>query len=103
MSTASILRRWLGLDVHHHQPTDIKSDLGRLSVYINHLRIEIEIHNAALARIIAKLDPLYGQSENPADNPDRKAKSDTLSDSIIAKLRAEQAVCQYYGYTPTKD
>ena len=52
------------------------------------LRNAIAIHNRALGRIIAKLDPMYGKSDF---DPERRAESDRLADEVIARLRAEHA------------
>lgn len=48
----------------------------------------IGLHDRALGRVIAKLDPNYGLDEL---DPRRKADSDNLGDQIIKKLKAEQA------------
>jgi hypothetical protein len=49
---------------------------------------DIRVLNAALGRIIAKLDPMYGV---PEDDSARRAASDKLSNEIIARLKAEDA------------
>ena len=54
----------------------------------------------ALGRIIAKLDPTFGQ---PELDPARKAASDKLADEVLSRLTAEQAVRDHYHYTPNKD
>jgi len=97
MSLRTWIQEWLGIAGLHrnvaYQSAFMKGELSRLTD-------GLQVHNLALGRIIAKLDPLFGV---PEDDPARKAASNKLSNDIIAKLKAEQSVRDYYGYTPPKD
>jgi hypothetical protein len=80
MNLLRTLRNWLGLNA-------IEYNLARNSVEIANLRDTIQIHNAALGRVIAKLDPMYAQDE--INNPQRRAESDRLGEAAIARIRAD--------------
>ena len=95
------IRTWLGI-------YDIQQDISHINYEFNccidalvfKIHEETKTTNLILARLVAKLDPLYGKPEN---DPERKAASDKLSNEVIAKLRAEHAVRDHYHYTPEKD
>ena len=55
---------------------------------------QIAVHNRALGRIIAKVDPQYNRSEF---DPERRAESDKLADEVIARLHAEHKASNPYG------
>ena len=80
------IREWLGIaDIESKMDYIIRSQQTSDNI-ARQIEQAIALHNAALARIIAKLDPLYGI---PEDDPRRKAASDEIGNTIIAKLRGE--------------
>lgn len=66
--------------------TEQLESIDRLVPRVDSLIIAYNTLALANARLIAKLDPLYGI---PEDDPARKAASDELGKAIIAKLKAE--------------
>ncbi len=75
--------------------TDIK--LNEFSQELREAVQQLHVTNAALAAIIAKLDPMSGL---PEDNPIKRQVSDELNKAVLARLDAEQAVLEHYGYKP---
>jgi hypothetical protein len=74
---------------------EVQEDVVSLEHQISYLRNDVKayakvvaVQNAALGRIIAKLDPMYGKDEL---DPARKAASDELGQQVINKLAAERA------------
>ena len=49
---------------------------------------EIKFHNFAIAKLLGKLNPMYGVDES---SPARKAESDAIGERVIAQLRGEFA------------
>jgi hypothetical protein len=95
------IRTWRRIYDIQQDINQLKNEFSRHSnVITSKLTEESKITNLILARLVAKLDPLYAKSE---DDPVRKAASDKLSDEVIAKLRAEHAVRDHCHYTPEKD
>lgn len=89
------LRKWLGtsdlqdaIDNLTRHSINLQADIRSLDSRISILNGNVPVHNNAIARLIAKLDPLYGI---PEDDPERKAASDKLSAQIINKLYADHA------------
>ena len=85
------LLEWLGinrilgkLNVFNERTIELVSKLDKLNT-------QIGIHNRALARVIAKLDPLYGDDEI---SPGRRAESDKIGELVLAKLRGETEMQQ---------
>lgn len=60
---------------------------------ISELKAATAIHNIALARIIAKLDPLYGVNELDSK---RVADSNLLGQTVLEKIKTE-ALAQAQG------
>jgi hypothetical protein len=56
---------------------------------VSHLEQTCALQQRALARIIGKLDPLYGI---PEDDPQRISKDKELADRVIAQLKGEYEV-----------
>lgn len=83
------IRRWLGIEELDNKLTSIMD--GQITVNAHVLKAELKmvVHNAALGRILAKLDPMYGVSEH---DPVRRAESDRLGRDIIDKLTGETKV-----------
>ena len=102
MIPSTRLRIWLGLEKDNTQTVCVYNLVTDLFTQVTDLRSEVHIQNAALGRILAKLDPTFGQSELDLDSA-RKVESDELGDDIIKRLQAEQAVIDHYHYTPTQD
>ena len=93
MSIAQRIRKWLSLDEQLQWLVDLSHEIDALSPEIRALHITIdryrgavEINNRLLARIVAKLDPMYAI---PEDDPIRRAASDRLTEEIIARIRGE--------------
>lgn len=82
------IREKLGLNMIEVRNKLLTSNNQALRMQVDHLTRAIMLQNAALARIIAKLDPLYDADEL---DPSRKAASDAISARIIAKLNGELA------------
>lgn len=79
----AILRE--GLEVKY-----LKDELAHYRSMLNNQRESIGYHNATLARLLAKLDPMFAQPE--LNNPARKAESDRIAKSVEKRLKAEQAI-----------
>lgn len=91
------LQRLLGLDDIYQQInaqnryiTGLRGEIGALSS----LKTEIGIHNRSLARVISKLDPMFGRDEI---DPVRKAESDKLTNDIMQKLIGEHLASRVPG------
>lgn len=82
------IRRWLGISEIQEDQAFLSRKLNEISNSMKDAKmiLEIGIHNRALARIIAKLDPMYNVSEF---DPERIAASKKLEDEILAKLNSE--------------
>ena len=89
------LQELLGIDLiiaHLHDMRNNRlSDLRELRELTN----KTAIQNAALSRIIAKLDPNYGIAE---DDPRRQAESDELGQDVIKKLMGEHIAQDKHRY-----
>lgn len=93
------INRWLGQEPDHSATDAILGSLHMLHHKVAMLNADlaaIDLHNRALARIIAKLDPLYGV---PEDDPLRRKESDAISARAKAQLYTEAAV-QRRPYDP---
>lgn len=64
----------------------LKADVHELVVTTRQLESTIRLHNHALGRIIAKLDPAYGKDEY---DPLVKAESNAIGEPILHRLEAE--------------
>jgi hypothetical protein len=83
------IQNWLGvfgiiqsIDELRAQSINLQRDITEL----RRMKDQISIHNRALGRFIAKLDPLFGSNEF---DPARKTESDRLADAVIERLKAE--------------
>jgi hypothetical protein len=87
------IRKWLGIDEiltsQEYTRNVMATDNDYVCRQMYSMQNQLGAIASGLGRIIAKLDPIYGQSENPKDNPERKAESDRTADEVIAKLKAE--------------
>jgi len=87
------LQRALGIDVILAHLTDLRNlrleDNRKLDTRILFMQGQIIASNRGIGRLIAKLDPSYGQDEL---DPTRRKASDDLSDQIIKKLIAEHVM-----------
>ena len=95
------IRQYLGIDDLVSNEQMIFNELGRLhaktdQVFISTrgVKTEIAIHNRALARFIAKLDPMFAEDEM---SPARKAESDKLTEQVIRKLVGEHLASRAPG------
>jgi hypothetical protein len=91
------IRQWLGI-------TEIQEDQGMLNKRLKHIidnqYIALQHSDAmasGVARLIAKLDPMYAK---PEIDPDRKAESDRLGEEVIKKLNAGQQARDYIEGEP---
>jgi hypothetical protein len=84
------IRRWLGIDEILDQLQAIRYEnrgqYGNIERRLEHIENRVTAITPGLARIIAKLDPMYGRSEF---DPDRIAESNKLEKEILDKLWAE--------------
>ena len=84
------IKTWLGItEIHkdlemvlHIQNLDTDNVLKTINV----VSMQIGIHNRALGRVIAKLDPLFVTDEM---DPNRKAESDRLGQEAIKRIIGE--------------
>ncbi len=93
----NLLRKWLGID-------DTITYLNSLSTTVSYqhetTRDAIAIHNRALGRLIAKLDPTFPLEDNLLTSDEykkRRAESDALGDKAIARITAEHKAQKPYG------
>lgn len=100
MSIRDSIQSWLGItdsfgyikklnsdfDEFYRDQRDIKADIVKM-------KSELVIHNQALARIIAKLDPIYPQSEI---SPERRAASYEIALRVMNKLYSETTISRQY-------
>lgn len=95
------LQRKLGiLDIQEKQYMIHEALLDSREILYNNFRniySDVAVHNRALARIIAKLDPMYGVSEF---DPARKAASDEIGERVMERLKAEAEVEAKYRGEP---
>ena len=86
MNLQTRIRQWLGItDITSKQSTlDIKIDQALTK--INAVQSSNTVANRAMARIIAKLDPLFPRDEI---SPERKAESDKITEMVMKKLIGE--------------
>jgi hypothetical protein len=75
----------------------LNNKLDGIDARLGKVHKQISAITPGLARIIAKLDPQIGRNEM---SPAMKAESDKLSEDVIRRLNAEQAVRDQYGYNP---
>jgi hypothetical protein len=91
------IREWLGISVLRSEMAYINNKLDGIDARLGKVHKQISAITPGLARIIAKLDPQIGRNEM---SPAMKAESDKLSEDVIRRLNAEQAVRDQYGYNP---
>lgn len=90
------LRELLGLDedrnAKDYDLASLSEDIHDVNTAINALGRSIHIYEAALGRIIAKLDPMFGKPEVPGsvECDKRKAESDRLASEDINRFYAEE-------------
>jgi len=91
------IQKWLGIELIYNQVNDLQNYIigvrGELAS-LKMLKTEIAVHNKALARMIAKLDPVFGRDEL---SPKRKAESDKIADDIMNKLLSEHIIAKQAG------
>lgn len=83
------LQRALGIEHIYDQLIGLNNYITGLRgemAALKSLKSEIQIHNRSLARVIAKLDPMFGEDEI---SPERKAASDKLTEQVMRKLIGE--------------
>jgi hypothetical protein len=92
-----LLRKWLGID-------DTITYLDSLSITVSqqhaNTRDAIAIHNRALGRLIARIDPMFFAEDNLLSSDEykkRRAESDELGDKAIARIIAEHKAQKPYG------
>lgn len=85
LGTYDIDERLKAIEMQMHQYRGL---LNQNKGLLNQTKNNVGLHDRALGRIIAKLDPNYGLDEL---DPRRKAESDALGDAVIKKLKAEHA------------
>lgn len=89
MSIQDRIREWLGINEALRQADTNRQLLLAMSERlgdVQRMKTDISIHNRALGRFIAKLDPLFASNEF---SPERKAESDHIADEVIKRLVAE--------------
>lgn len=80
------IRRWLGIDAIQTEQTETRVAIYDAIDGIRRARTEVAIHNLALGRIIAKIDPMFVTAE---DAPARRAESDRLGALAIDRIYGE--------------
>jgi regulator of replication initiation timing len=70
--------------------TGLRGEIGALKS----LKTEVGIHNRALSRVIAKLDPMFAEDEM---SPARKAESDKITEMVMRKLIGEHLASRVPG------
>jgi hypothetical protein len=87
------LRKLLGLDNITTALVDLECKMDKIEDQLDSILHSLRmldrltrVHEQALARIVAKLDPMFGVDEL---DPKRKAESNRLADGVLNKLYAE--------------
>ena len=91
------IRQYLGTSNLYEQINDLQRYITGLRGEIGalkSLKTEVAIHNRALARFIAKIDPMFAEDEM---SPARKAESDKLTEQVIRKLVGEHLASRAPG------
>lgn len=87
------LKQWtqdfLGITELIKQSKILQRDVDGMETSFDAVERKIAPLLSGIGRIIAKHDALYAQSEDPLDNPERKAASDALGEAVIKRLRDE--------------
>jgi len=83
------IQKWLGITELQVTIIETASLQSAQLAELRGLKGQLIASNMGMARIIAKLDPMYGVAY---DDPERKAASDKLSQEIIKKLIAEHVI-----------
>lgn len=81
-----LLRNWLGYEDLEIKLSIIESKIAGLRNVLDKVDGRVGTLGSGLGRILAKLDPMFGSSEQ---DPKRKAESDKLGEEIIKKLEDE--------------
>jgi len=101
---ANFIQHWLGIDViltHLHDMRRLRLDDNRnFENKLDTMHSHLAAANRGMGRLIAKLDPMYGQDEM---DHKRKAASDELSDQVIKKLIAEHLASNRTTSTTLED
>lgn len=94
MSVQSCVRQWLGIDaaISHAYNASMIADTNARE--LKALCSSISVHNLALARIITKLDPMYGKDEL---DPQRRADSNRIADEVLNRIRTENTAASKYN------
>lgn len=79
-------RKLMGTEDIYNQINDLQNYITGLRGEVARIHHQHEIHNRALGRIIAKLDPTYASSEF---DPARKAASDAAGAEVINRIKGE--------------
>ena len=98
----ALFRKLLGIDEDHYllmsfvskQQGEILTRLMEIDRKLEGMTLGYRVSNAAMARLIAKLDPTYGI---PEIDPKRKAESDKLGEAVIKRLKAEDEARRKHG------
>lgn len=87
------IRSWLGIDQvlwnlqdMRENDLDARKAFNATAADVLIAKTMIAVHNRAIGRLIAKLDPIYSTSEH---DPARRAESDRIGDEVMRKLLAE--------------
>ena len=104
MNLRTRIRQWFGITEIQEDQTNIVrnqqilfNEHAQLHAKVKKALNEISIHNRALARFIAKLDPMFAEDDM---SPERKAASDKITDAVIRKLIGEHLASRPAGDLP---
>lgn len=87
------LQNWLGITDLSQEIKGLGYDLYAMKDNLRLANDTTTTHNAALARIIAKLDPAYGRDMS---DPTVRAESKTLEDRILKTLLGDHKFSNRY-------
>lgn len=96
MNLQDSIRKWLGISDMLRTTQKINADVDDLDKDIRRLRQDQIIQSAALARIVAKVDPHYA-TQGDELSPERRAESDRISKMAIDRLYAEAKARDAYN------
>lgn len=80
------LRKLLGTDSIEKELQAVRNELASTAARLHGLTIKTAAIGTGVGRIIAKIDPVYGQDEL---DPARMTESDRIGKQIIEKLTGE--------------
>lgn len=86
MSIKYRIRNWLGITI-------LREEIHTSEIAIRDLKLQLKkreendiVLRMAMARIIAKIEPMYSV---PEIDPDRKAASDKIAEEVLTKMHGE--------------